>query len=1582
MEISAEEKLRLAYENGINPYDFDAVALPDGNVQFNRVATTKTPTAFGTFGKAALGSLSRGLQGMATAATGAQLGAMTGIGAAAPTAEAAAPATVPLGALIGTGAGLAADFVAGDAVHRALKSRVYDPRQEARDRDTNPTAANLGDIFGMLATAVPTPSGIRNLASAGAKITQLPFFGTANFNRSANLLQRLGSNTKQGLGRFTPGEIGAVVPAVIQSAASIPAVKDMIDRGEVDPWALGKLALGIASTHATPLAQSVARLPGAAYDSLTAPPAAPRFVPPSAQPTPPAPAVAESGGAPAAPLARGESAVTFPWEYVPSKPMPILSAEAVALQRAAQENPPQLPTEPVNVPALPLRRGERAVRFPWESPKPQPMPVLDAVAAEFLQGQRDHAAAQERRAIREAAEAEVAARPQNQAPEGSGLPSGRPYGSDPADYPPNTPVVPPGYRAPKFMTAEAPEADPAVAARGRALLTRQGFRVTEPELVPQPPDVPAGSRVIGSQGGRDIALERGNPTAELPYHEGAHGVVAVLSNHPDETVRKGVADMLTAFIGEEPLATAAGKAGVVRAREAAVWRFVRDSWNNIAATFGDASPVRAARYIAEELDRMRPVTDSSFGPEPSAPKNMFVNPQPGDDPRRIQESLYQGRPLYEVDDSGFQYTMPKRVGGLIRMSHPELEKRGIKLPVAFAVPLRGATGTYDPIVQAIAVDPSSTNPRNTLLHEMQHYIQGIQNHPSKGSSIDFERQQFAAQYSFKDFRKDPELGFALMQKMNPQLTREDFAERVSTPEGAKQAYTMLQSTEALKNYLNNGGERHATLAGNRGHMAAEDRATYRPLNFMTVPNSVTSKVVDFYAQGDPVRSAEADKAVGGFYTDANRWLPGKLLTPIDRLFRDTPSAVADSALAKRRQAYVTGTTPQYTPEEAAFDVAVDPLIKAFVDVNNAAPNRNRMMTAGPNYVPDTPAASFMRRVTHGTQADHDMALKRFIDYNINELKSSEPPEAIAEYFTGYMNAASHGRGFGDFNPFVKAQRQFYFPPEFLETSAQATLSRYGHRAVRELAKIRNLNGTQFAAETGLDREPAQFVSANPAVRNFAEDVFNTRNPETFHAAFQVIRALQTAATRAAVGPVSGVANIMQSLKDHAVHGGPVSYLRALLTAAANPREALGEAQNAGAARVNVGRSALPDDNDIAMRVATRILDAADAIGKYTGANALENTARTIDYQHGKILAEAAIRNGDADFINRFSNGIDPADTPEDRISKMAGNYVARIQSTYSGEDLPAALAKSGKRQLLFRIMRFGVANFNRTVEDVMKPAARGNFTPLIKYLAVGTLATKPLLEGLDKVFNIPNYTPTKEELDITDADTLERTLAVMESADRIGFAGAAGQILGKVAKNYNGGHNQLVGDPLITALIGNIALNGAAAAQDIIDGAEPTAAIVDAFNEALTKSFQVLGRGSRLMATEEDIRENAAKRDTAVAERLGGRPKTDLQEVLRRSLVPFSDRVPNRGLVEDFREGRVPVSPLPIKTIKNTLSTASEYPGFYAPGSAPEKAAFVRDFVTQIRGEDEFNARLRDYQARRLAAARTAAQTPVDTTRP
>jgi len=329
------------------------------------------------------------------------------------------------------------------------------------------------------------------------------------------------------------------------------------------------------------------------------------------------------------------------------------------------------------------------------------------------------------------------------------------------------------------------------------------------------------------------------------------------------------------------------------------------------------------------------------------------------------------------------------------------------------------------------------------------------------------------------------------------------------------------------------------------------------------------------------------------------------------------------------------------------------------------------------------------------------------------------------------------------------------PESLREQNVIANLAKYGKRAaadlafyqeieskpeIRKILKLKNPDTNAFdegvdTADNSVPQAKEIRDSMKVVLRNLgAQSGFNPK-----------VNAFARLVTSAILGPATGVRDVLSIPVNTLPYMTRLGDFGAALKGIANVRNESANALRYAAKKPNLDRYQIGDLLEAPDRITATLNKGATLLRKWQGREALENFGRDITFSVGKELARnniLAASSGDVkavEWLKKFGRltevdkiGELKGEELDHALNQMAKNLVDRVQGSYGGRGLPAAVME-GSLSPFLSLQKWGIEKSNVIYQDVYKPFMDGsNRLPMLTYL-LGSVLTGEAIQELNKV---------------------------------------------------------------------------------------------------------------------------------------------------------------------------------------------------------------------------------------------------------
>lgn len=540
--------------------------------------------------------------------------------------------------------------------------------------------------------------------------------------------------------------------------------------------------------------------------------------------------------------------------------------------------------------------------------------------------------------------------------------------------------------------------------------------------------------------------------------------------------------------------------------------------------------------------------------------------------------------------------------------------------------------------------------------------------------------------------------------------------------------------------------------------------------------------------------------------------------PTKEMMKYSPE-VQNSVYEKLRAENRNGKAERYTLEEKPL---ADFLRKNFIERIRDDQNARGILVSGrkggkyPFYFPAEMGQKQFETMTQypGSQKAKDFE-QDIINQWVNE--SGETPAKVEEWLNNYLNAKS-GAGEAsttelEFNALRRA-RGFGLPESVIEKNLFNAVVKYGRRVANDFAFFDSIQSQPKAlAILGLPDQHGVVPNAKDlGVENLASHKYVETAVETMTGRRDnnspIISSLVNAVHSGLFGIPVGVRDVVTIPSTVLPYGGFRSAVGDLMkaTGSAFDKDLIQRhAIESGSVKHRPQERFYGENlNDRSYNIyAEQIHKLADFIYTAQQRGKIENAGRYVSQSLGELWVDRTLRqaqegNGPAkDVLTEFGK---PALLDESKLSdsiakktpldedtrlRLVKEFVNRTQQSYNANDLPA-WALNGPFAPFFRIARWSIGKQSMFIKDVIGPARKGNYGPLISS-TLGGLLTGTAIYKLNTYMNAKkDYNPSPEEIASEQSKWGPRIDGIINLAQLGSYAGFLGDTF-KIISNITQG---------------------------------------------------------------------------------------------------------------------------------------------------------------------------------------------------
>lgn len=458
-------------------------------------------------------------------------------------------------------------------------------------------------------------------------------------------------------------------------------------------------------------------------------------------------------------------------------------------------------------------------------------------------------------------------------------------------------------------------------------------------------------------------------------------------------------------------------------------------------------------------------------------------------------------------------------------------------------------------------------------------------------------------------------------------------------------------------------------------------------------------------------------------------------------------------------------------------------------------------------------------------------VKHQMEFNPRVTTREQALEALNTYLRGI---GPNSKSTTKFNALRKSEG-FGIPFEWMEKDPVKLFERYGNRVSRDIAFFKNIeNNPEQRAIWGIPDqegnapkvegiEPIRGTAAKTALKRISGE--HTTSETTYQAVERFVRSL-------ILGPATGIRNTVQTVSQM------LPYLEArdlpkVAEALGKIKQGFADSMEMGVNRHSITSLETGDRSDGFSKAIDNVNRLADIIRSASGANAIEQWTRAHNMALGEIMADSwwgRAMKGDIRakaILRKFApENVDFSAPLDDATRKeIAARFVTRIQGTYDIRGLPAFLLEPSSPAYWFMALsKWSVEKSNVIKQDVINPALKGDYGPLLRY-TLGSLVTGEVVREISKELNGGKKSQTPDIAEIeAKGSASDWAFKATELAQLSGFAGIISDGARMVFSKIKGYNNQGFTIPS-AEITSNITTNIANAVR-AIQGGEPAIDVI------------------------------------------------------------------------------------------------------------------------------------------------------------
>lgn len=603
------------------------------------------------------------------------------------------------------------------------------------------------------------------------------------------------------------------------------------------------------------------------------------------------------------------------------------------------------------------------------------------------------------------------------------------------------------------------------------------------------------------------------------------------------------------------------------------------------------------------------------------------------------------------------------------------------------------------------------------------------------------------------------------------------------------------------------------------------------------------------------------------------------------------------------------------------------------------------------------------------------------------IDETQARKTLNEYKVALGNQVSKDVEFGA----IRKAEGNGLPWELVDQNFASAATRYGRRASRDLAffkyiqkdskmlkalNLRDQFGQYVAPETLPDVEN---ISTSAEVQNAMRSVYGVdmpRNPRVMAAsrlASNVVMGIGTAARNIANMPAF-IANYIQ-----------VPQMPLVAKALSTMNESRVRAFENNAVKANFQDFDAAGFYEGNPNPAINLMNKFSSfLRKYQGRDMSDKFEGEFYYSLGELMAVdnvARAKEGNKEslhWVNKFSDTVDggadkllKGDVNNEDVQKMAKRFVDSARGTYSEAGLPS-WAIEGELAPFAALSRFSIEKSNTIWKDVVLPAKKGIYGPLIRY-SLASLGVGMLIDELnDQLTNKRGQEPKINEILASgnEAELVPKAISLLQLASFAGTVGDAAKLAVQAYKGKSLKYGQPLSFPLYTLVTDTIAGNVSDAAQAIKHGEDPFE-VMGALATALsTQSVQTMRYLDANAFHPEEAKRKEKFRDYNVYQQLAGNDTpqgSDRPNVIGEPSIKAFKRTGDikeaaamlPGLIKNvIEEAKGDPEKLKDGLMKLKLNSYQTFPN---PSTLPKQFHDYYIWLAKTQGSEEASARLADY---------------------
>jgi len=435
----------------------------------------------------------------------------------------------------------------------------------------------------------------------------------------------------------------------------------------------------------------------------------------------------------------------------------------------------------------------------------------------------------------------------------------------------------------------------------------------------------------------------------------------------------------------------------------------------------------------------------------------------------------------------------------------------------------------------------------------------------------------------------------------------------------------------------------------------------------------------------------------------------------------------------------------------------------------------------PNFIQDILSDESMHLFTKKAGSpEAKQAERQWINYAL-EHETGEARNTVVDNIQKYIKALGGNKMYSN-----KALN-YGIPENLRETNLRKIIRKYGRRSAQDLAYWAELQSNpKIAAGLGLPKrggglstmEGVEDLSTHPDVQGLKKFIFNDfqsyKHPTFFAAARLAVNSM--------LGGATGIRNTVQLPAFISPYVETFGDLKAIFKGIANIGDVRRKSIEYGvrSGKMDLDRWHYLENPNKWTQFFSR---AAEIARKYQGRDLLEQGDRLLSFSIGremainKILEALNGRKQSLEWLKKFGTleNITPENLRNIDVDQIAANFATRVQGSYDARGLPVGAFDSDIAPFL-SFTRWNIEKSNVLWKDVIEPAKKGNWKPLLVYTLGTALSGAAIKEINELLSGKKEYSPSLQEA--VNKDKKEFQLAAVINMMQMGsYMGLMGDLM-------------------------------------------------------------------------------------------------------------------------------------------------------------------------------------------------------------